>query len=208
MAECFFFSTQTLWHNDIQAFLPSTRGCRIYALKTWQKLRRWTLSCGLAAAVKGQLGRCNMPYAFNIYIYIWPQAIQWLTFSTSSSMVDNVLRVLQLGLEGARNNWWSLGCPAYCVQPPLSLLALTFLLGFVSGTCTTCFALWTLWTWISPAPASPAQPVSVSSRYSALAEYAHEPQPTKRRAFWSAVFYWWFACYHCWASWASHCLVA
>ena len=43
----FFFLHSDFMSDDIQAFLPSTRGCRIYALKTWQKLRRWTLSCAV-----------------------------------------------------------------------------------------------------------------------------------------------------------------
>ena len=71
-------------------------------------------------------------------------------FSISSSMVEGVLRLVQLGFEGAHRNWFGWGCPAQCFQPGISHLLLAFLAGATYGILRAGFILWTLWTWVSP----------------------------------------------------------
>jgi hypothetical protein len=86
MAECFFFPLRLYvqWHNDIQAFLPSTRGCRIYALKTWQKLRRWTLSCAVLSSGWVNWAGVN-PYALCSFMHS-KQVQQWYNIVTWSHL--------------------------------------------------------------------------------------------------------------------------
>ena len=118
----------------------------------------------------------------SISISYMTSSISMDDFSHSSSMIEGLLRVVQLGFEGSRNNWFGLGCPAYCAAPPVSAIALVFLLGILCGLGLAGLTLWTIWHWLHPPPhpSSSGHP-SVCPRYSVLAEYAHEPGPTKRR---------------------------
>ena len=100
----------------------------------------------------------------------------------SSSMIEGVLRLVHLGLEGSRNNWFGLGCPIYWAQPSFAAYLLVFITGIFSGLGLAGLLLWTLWTWLVPSPSlarAPSQPSP--SRYSALAEYAYEQGSSRRR---------------------------
>ena len=100
----------------------------------------------------------------------------------SSSMLEGVLRLVQLGLEGSRSNWFGLGCPAFCYQPSFAAYLLIFICGTLFGLGLSGLLLWTLWTWLVLPPAPlPASHPQTSSRYSALAEYAHEQSPMGMR---------------------------
>ena len=97
-------------------------------------------------------------------------------------MLEGVLRLAHLGLEGSRNNWFGLGCPTYCSQPSFAVYLLIFLSGILLGLGLAGLLLWTLWTWLVPQSVSSTRPhQSPSSRYSALAEYAYEQGPSRRR---------------------------
>ena len=117
------------------------------------------------------------------YVYTYMTSTMSMdVLSHSSSMLDSFLRVVQLGFEGSRNNWYGLGCPAYCASPPFSAFILIFLLGFLCGIAATGFTLWSIWNWLHPPSCSSSPgPPTVCPRYSVLAEYAYEPGATRRR---------------------------
>ena len=93
---------------------------------------------------------------------------------------------LGLLVEGAKTNFWSLACPAYCQQQPsIGLLGFVFLVGLLTGLCLAVvaaarlFGFWPLVACPSPsnfhslssAPANPAP-----SRAQLIASYLHEPR--------------------------------
>ncbi len=96
-------------------------------------------------------------------------------------MVDLGVVVKYLGIasEAARTNWYGLGCPAFCYQPPLSTFVLIALLSFSLGAFLATYTLWTLFSYSLPSSAPPAAPVP--NRYSALAGYLHERRSSARR---------------------------
>ena len=73
-------------------------------------------------------------------------------------MLENVLKLVSVVLQRARNNLYGWGCPLYCSQPSLSTLLLTFLLGLLLGLFLASFGLWALWTYLSSSPVQPAPP--------------------------------------------------
>ena len=59
-------------------------------------------------------------------------------------MLENVLKLVSVVLQRARNNLYGWGCPLYCSQPSLSTLLLTFLLGLLLGLFLASFGLGSL----------------------------------------------------------------
>ena len=79
----------------------------------------------------------------------------------------SLLQGFSLAREVLTTNFFGLGCPFYCGSPSLSLLALTWLIGLLSGATLTVLA----WVWLSTAPPSvvasfqaPAPPTAVALR--------------------------------------------
>jgi hypothetical protein len=64
----------------------------------------------------------------------------------SSSMVQGLVPLVQLGLEGAGTNLFGWGCPLYCFQPSFATFSLVLILGFALGASSALLATWTLWT--------------------------------------------------------------
>ena len=92
--------------------------------------------------------------------------------------MDRAVSWLSFLVQGARSNFWGLGCPAYCGHFPLSSFALLFILGWICGILT---AIWTLnflapWFWPQPDPAPVTSTASLR-----LAGYLHERGPLRQR---------------------------
>ena len=94
-------------------------------------------------------------------------------------MVEVVVKSLRFLVEGARTNWFGLGCPAFCVQPSVASIFLAGLLGLLAGIALTLWALWTFHNF-GFSFAGPVPPPS-TSRYSVLAEYLNEHSSQSRR---------------------------
>lgn len=89
------------------------------------------------------------------------------------------MKSLRFLVEGARTNWFGLGCPAFCVQPSVASIFLAGLLGLLAGIALTLWALWTFHNF-GFSFAGPVPPPS-TSRYSVLAEYLNEHSSQSRR---------------------------
>jgi hypothetical protein len=88
-----------------------------------------------------------------------------------------------LVFEGLCANFWGLGCPSYCTQPSLGLLAFLLLGGWLLGFLS-CVALSWFLLGLSPCPAvdfARASVVRPSPRARLLASYLHEPGLSQSR---------------------------
>ena len=59
-------------------------------------------------------------------------------------MLEGLLKLVPFVLQGTRNNFYGWGCPLYCSDPNLSILALTLILGIILGFCLAAFGFWAL----------------------------------------------------------------
>ena len=88
--------------------------------------------------------------------------------------MDRVISLFGFAVQGAKTNFWGLGCPVYCGQFPLSTFFLLFLLGWISGIFTVFWLLHPISSSASAEPPNPTVSVVASSR---LAGYLHEQPP-------------------------------
>ena len=131
--------------------------------------------------------------AHALYMIIWDQACNPGLWMLKLHMLEGLWKVAPVLLEGARTNYFGLGCPLYCVQPSLPFVVLVFLTGLCFGLVLAAILLWTLWTTFGFSiswPAASASPAHSRSRYSVLAEYLHDPRNQRSRSRWFGLYCW------------------
>ena len=100
--------------------------------------------------------------------------------------MEGALRIISLVAEGAKSNWWGIGCPSHCGGLSLPLgLSLT-LIGFLLGSlCTIILLIWLgllhLWTSSPPGLATSSEPRPVSSRLQAYLNESNRVSSLRRR---------------------------
>ena len=127
------------------------------------------------------------------------QTCNWM-ISSSSFMLEVISQGLQFASAAVRSNFFGLGCPVYCVQPSLSLILLSFLLGLLFGSALTAYLGWILCPWLlNSEPRLLSSPPAAAPRYSVLAEYLNEPRgPSRRRGRWNHLLFSWPPGYYHW----------